>query len=204
VITVSATLPASPAAVFDVLADGWSYAGWVVGATHVRDVDDGWPAVGTRIHHSVGPWPLELHDVTTVTAVDAPRLLELDARLSPVGAARIRLELAADGPERTTVRMSELVEHGPARLLPRSVQALVLIPRNRESLTRLGHLAAARKQNPQNLTPHPPNPASPPFPFASPPFPTRESPAPDPRVPTARLAHPESGLAGRNVRLADP
>jgi hypothetical protein len=144
VITVSAALPVSPAAIFAVLADGWSYAGWVVGATHVRDVDEGWPAVGTRIHHSVGPWPLALHDVTTVTAVEAPRLLELDARLSPLGAARVRLELTATGPEHTTVRMSELVEHGPARLVPRSVQALLLIPRNRESLSRLGHLATGR------------------------------------------------------------
>lgn len=137
-------LPAPPPAVFEVLADGWSYAGWVVGATHVRDVDEGWPAVGTRIHHSVGSWPFVLDDVTEVTAVDPPRLLELDARLSPIGSARVRFELAPAPGQHTKVRMAELVESGPGRLLPRSAQALLLIPRNRESLARLGHLAAGR------------------------------------------------------------
>ena len=146
-IAVSATLPAPPAAVFDVLADGWSYAGWVVGATHVRDVDEGWPAVGTRIHHTVGAWPLVIDDVTAVTAVEPGRLLELAARLSPVGTARVRFDLAAgENAEHTTVRMSELVTSGPGRLLPRAAQALVLIPRNRESLTRLGRLAAGRSR----------------------------------------------------------
>lgn len=151
-IAVSATLPASPAAVFGVLADGWSYAGWVVGATHVRDVDEGWPAVGTRIHHSVGSWPFVIDDVTSVTAVEPGRLLELDARLSPIGAARVRFELSGSDDTahhtagHTTVRMSELVASGPARLLPRAAQALVLIPRNRESLSRLGHLAAGRSR----------------------------------------------------------
>jgi uncharacterized protein YndB with AHSA1/START domain len=144
VITVTATLPAARDAVFDVLADGWSYAGWVVGATHVRDVDPGWPAAGTRIHHSVGPWPLTVHDVTEVTAARRPELLELDARLWPFGAARVRLELTEVSAGRTGVRMSELVERGPGRLLPRAAQALVLIPRNRESLGRLGHLAAGQ------------------------------------------------------------
>ncbi|HEY7595403.1 MAG TPA: SRPBCC family protein [Actinophytocola sp.] len=143
-ISVSAVLPAPPAAVFDVLADGWSYAGWVVGATHVRKVDEGWPAVGTRIHHSVGVWPFVLDDVTEVTAVEGPLLLELDARLSPIGSARVRFELAPSGPHHTTVRMAELVETGPARLLPRAAQALLLIPRNLESLARLGHLAGGR------------------------------------------------------------
>lgn len=141
-IAVRATLPAPPAAVFDVLADGWSYAGWVVGATHVRDVDEGWPAVGTRIHHCFGTWPFEVHDVTEVTAVDPPRLLELDARLAPFGTARVRFELT--GSRTTTACMSEVVTGGAAGLLPRAAQALLLIPRNRETLARLGTLAAGR------------------------------------------------------------
>ena len=36
------------------LSDGWSYATWVVGAARIRDVDDGWPTVGTKIHHPSG------------------------------------------------------------------------------------------------------------------------------------------------------
>ncbi|HEY0447645.1 SRPBCC family protein [Actinophytocola sp.] len=142
-IEVTAEVDAPPEQVFAVLADGWSYAGWVVGATHVRAVDEGWPAVGTRIHHSVGPWPLTANDVTTVTAVARDRLLELDAQVWPVGAARVRFTLTP-APGGTTVSMAELAERGPAALLPRSAQALLLIPRNRESLSRLGNLATGR------------------------------------------------------------
>jgi hypothetical protein len=38
----------SPGQVFAVLRDGWTYPVWVVGASRMRDVDDGWPAPGTR------------------------------------------------------------------------------------------------------------------------------------------------------------
>ena len=43
---VSRQVTASPERVFAELADGWTYVGWVVGATHVRDVDDTWPQPG--------------------------------------------------------------------------------------------------------------------------------------------------------------
>jgi len=43
VATVTATIRATPAAVHAVLADGWAYAGWVVGASHVRAVQADWP-----------------------------------------------------------------------------------------------------------------------------------------------------------------
>ncbi len=142
---VSMRIPASPDDVFAVLADGWSYAGWVVGASHIREVDAGWPAEGTRIHHSVGPWPLLVHDSTGVRAVDSPRMVELDARLWPFGAARIRLELDEVRPGVTEVRMTERAVRGPGRLLPEPVQALLLVPRNRESLRRLADLAVGRQ-----------------------------------------------------------
>jgi len=35
--------------VFDILADGWLYPVWVVGASHLRDVDTGWPQPGSRL-----------------------------------------------------------------------------------------------------------------------------------------------------------
>ncbi|MFD1149067.1 SRPBCC family protein [Saccharothrix hoggarensis] len=145
-IEVRLTVPTSVERVFAVLADGWSYAGWVVGAAHIREVDPGWPGTGTRIHHSVGAWPLAVKDVTTVLDVDPPRMLELEARLWPLGVARIRFEVAAvaDGAE---ITMAEEAVKGPPSLLPESVQGLFLVPRNRESLRRLGDLAA-RKANP--------------------------------------------------------
>jgi hypothetical protein len=135
---------ASIGQVWDVLADGWSYAGWVVGASHIRAVDDGWPKPGTRIHHSVGPWPLVIQDSTEVVRCEAPSLLELDARLWPAGAARITFTLRARSELMTEVRMTEVVARGPSAFLPRFAQDLLLIPRNRESLRRLAALAEGR------------------------------------------------------------
>lgn len=144
-VEVVVTVPAAPERVFAVLADGWSYASWVVGASHIREVDAGWPAAGTRIHHSVGSWPLLLDDTTTVRAVHRPLLLELDARAWPFGAARVRLELTETAPGMTEVRMSEEVVRGPGRVLPHAVQAALLVPRNRETLRRLSDLAVGRE-----------------------------------------------------------
>jgi uncharacterized protein YndB with AHSA1/START domain len=140
-IDVTTTINAPLSRVWAVLADGWTYPGWVVGATHMRAVDDGWPAVGTFLHHSVGPWPLVMSDKTEVLAVEPERLLELKARLWPLGAARIRLELSSVDATRTRVRMSEQATEGPTKILPQSVQAALLIPRNRESLARLSSMA---------------------------------------------------------------
>jgi polyketide cyclase/dehydrase/lipid transport protein len=137
-------VPVSPEQVFAVLADGWSYVGWVVGASHIREVDAGWPEEGSQIHHSVGPWPLLVHDTTSVRVVDPPRLLELDARLWPLGVARIRLELTEVRPGVTEVRMIEQAVRGPGRLVPKAVQALLLIPRNRESLRRLAAMSTGK------------------------------------------------------------
>lgn len=141
---VEITVPASVEDTFAVLADGWLYPLWVVGASHIRDVDPGWPAVGTRIHHSVGPWPLNLSDTTKVREVDPPRMIELEARLWPVGSAWIRLELTEITPDRTRISMFERAISGPAALVPDLVQTQVLAPRNKESLSRLADLVAGR------------------------------------------------------------
>ncbi|MFF0487818.1 SRPBCC family protein [Nocardia sp. NPDC004068] len=135
---------ASPEDVFAVLSDGWLYGLWVVGASHIRDVDPGWPAVGTRIHHSIGPWPLNRRDITVVRALEPPRMLELEARLWPLGAALIRLDLEETADGRTEIRMGEHVWRGPGKLLPANLQQLALAPRNIESLHRLGDLAIGR------------------------------------------------------------
>ena len=130
--------------VWDVIADGWTYAGWVVGASHIRRVDTLWPAVGTRIHHSVGSWPLTLDDTTEVVAVDPGRMIELTARAWPTGEAVVRIELEPMGHARTRVRMIEQAKSGPARLLPKPAQDALLTPRNVETLSRLADLALRR------------------------------------------------------------
>ncbi|MGV9819602.1 SRPBCC family protein [Nocardia xishanensis] len=138
------TVPVDPGQAFAVLADGWLYSSWVVGASHIRQVDPGWPDVGTRIHHSVGLWPLNARDVTTVRDVDPPRMIELEARLWPFGSARIMLELTEIHPHTTHIRMTEHAMRGPATLLPSQLQRVSLKPRNQESLSRLAALIVGR------------------------------------------------------------
>ncbi|MFQ6392227.1 SRPBCC family protein [Nocardia sp. KC 131] len=143
-IEAEVTVPVGPERAFEVLADGWLYASWVVGASHIREVDAGWPEVGTRIHYSLGLWPVTVQDVTEVRAVDAPRMLELEARLWPVGSARIRLDLDRTAPGMTRIRMTEHAMSGPGQLVPNAVQGLLLKPRNQESLARLSDLIIGR------------------------------------------------------------
>jgi Polyketide cyclase / dehydrase and lipid transport len=137
-------VPAPPEQVFAVLADGWSYAGWVVGAAHIREVDDGFPAPGTRVHHSLGAWPAQVEGTTSVTLVRSPCELELDAGLWPLGEAHIRFELTSDG-DGTLVKMHEQVTKGPMAVLPEAAQSLFVAPRNRETLKRLAALAVRSK-----------------------------------------------------------
>ncbi|WP_406266078.1 SRPBCC family protein [Nocardia sp. NBC_00881] len=132
---------------FAVLSDGWSYAAWVVGATHIRDVDPGWPAEGTRLHYRAGVWPFTVDDITQVSAVDPPRLLELEAKLRPFGSAWIRLELTETAPGRTRVRMHEHTKHGPGTWVPDIIQELLLLPRNQESLSRLADIVVGRSRD---------------------------------------------------------
>ena len=117
-IEVSQWVATSADRFFAVLADGWLYPLWVVGASHMRDVDPGWPAEGTSIHHRVGPWPLTVQDVTRVVTVEPGRILELDARVWPTGAARVRLTLTPESGNQTRVTMGEVFDRGPARLIP--------------------------------------------------------------------------------------
>jgi len=141
---IERTIPAGVGRVFEVLADGWSYAGWVVGASHVRDVDPLWPAVGSRLHHSSGPWPLQVEDITIVKAMERDRSLELEARLWVFGKVHISLELTPVTDDSTRVVMVETATGGPAKLVPHPVQKLLFEPRNAEALARLADLASGR------------------------------------------------------------
>jgi hypothetical protein len=142
----SRVIGATPEQIFAVLADGWSYASWVVGAAHMRDVDPSWPAVGSRLHHRVGPWPVNIDDRTVVRAVVPDRMLELDARVWPLGAALVRLTLEPLDADRTRVRMEETLCSTLARKVPDIVQAALIVPRNRESLARLDDIAVHRNK----------------------------------------------------------
>jgi len=131
----------APEDVFAVLEDGWSYGMWVVGAARIRDVDAGWPAPGTKIHHSVGAWPVLLSDETEVEQVDAPRMLQLRVKAWPTGEGRVVLTCAPTGDGKTEVVMEERAVSGPATFMPKAAQDLMLQPRNVEALRRLAYLA---------------------------------------------------------------
>lgn len=135
-------IAAGPADVFAELSDGWGYSAWVVGAAHIRAVDPAWPGLGSRIHHSIGPWPLVIQDTTAVEEVSPERRLVLRARIWPAGEAVVEFDIApADGGVDLT--MTETVVTGPLRLLG-PLAAAGLHVRNVETLARL----AARIERP--------------------------------------------------------
>jgi len=133
----------TPDDVFDVLADGWSFATWVVGAARIREVDESWPAPGSGIHHSVGLWPLLIDDTTTVEELNRPRDLTLKVRAWPGGAGRVRITCQAQSAD-TMVVMEEEATSGPARLVPPPIENALLTWRNEEALRRLAYLAESR------------------------------------------------------------
>ena len=143
--SVSRTTTAAPPDVWAVLADGWSLAGWVVGASRIREVEPGWPAAGTRVHHSVGSWPLVIDDTTSVVSADPGRELVLQARGRPAGEARVTLRLRPDGGG-TLLSMDEVAVRGLGRFVPAPVQWLGIVPRNTECLRRLVLLVEGRSR----------------------------------------------------------
>ncbi|MDP3891029.1 SRPBCC family protein [Nocardioides sp.] len=136
---------ATPEQVWEVLSDGWLYPLWVVGASRMRDVDDTWPEVGAKLHHSVGAWPALLDDDTEVEECRPLRMLRLRARAWPTGAAEVVVRLEPVGAE-TRIVMEENAISGPAALLPKPLQDPMLKWRNVEALRRLAYLCERREQ----------------------------------------------------------
>ena len=141
---VNRTVAAPADVVWSVLADGWMYATWVVGASRIRDVEPGWPAKGSQIHHSVGLWPLLIDDSTEVLRSVPGRELVLKARGWPVGEAHISITLTPERAQHTTVSISEDATAGPGRVIPVPVRQLAIGPRNVETLRRLALIAEGR------------------------------------------------------------
>jgi uncharacterized protein YndB with AHSA1/START domain len=130
-------MPAEPEQVWAVLADPKKYGEWVVGAKEVRGSDGNWPAKGARFHHTVGIWPLHLRDHTSVLESDRPHRLLLQAKIRPIGFARIELELSPLAGGGTRVMM---VEEPSAPFIARVARRLfdpVIYVRNGEALRRL-------------------------------------------------------------------
>lgn len=109
----------------------------------MRSVDEGWPAPGTKLHHSFGAWPLLINDTTEVLEMEPGRRLVLAARGWPIGSARVEITVGADG-DGSLVSIAEDVSDGPARLVPQPVRVAGIDVRNRETLRRLALLAEGR------------------------------------------------------------
>ena len=136
-------MPVLPEAVWDVLAEPDSYGYLVAGSKAIRDAEPGWPAPGSKFHHTIGFGGLTLADHTVALESERPHRLRLRAKGRPLGTATVTLELARkDGG--TLVTMSEHPDgvFGLLALNP-LLQALTRV-RNAESLRRLEELAVRR------------------------------------------------------------
>jgi uncharacterized protein YndB with AHSA1/START domain len=131
-------IDAPPERVWEVLANPECFDDWVVGAKDVRDADDTWPAVGSKLHHSSGVGPLTIDDETRVEASDPPHRLVLLAELGVVGEFRVTLELRPT-PTGTKLWLHEEPVAGLADHVPGTDSAIHA--RNSISLERLKALA---------------------------------------------------------------
>jgi uncharacterized protein YndB with AHSA1/START domain len=142
VVRVSGRTDASAEDVWACLADPYSYARWVSGTAEVRDADPRWPAVGARLRHRFGPWPVRFPDHSTVLECDPPRRLVLAASARPFGVVRAELTVIPDHPG-AWITLSERMIGGLGARWPR-LGDLVQRPRNRRSLQLLVSLAEQR------------------------------------------------------------
>jgi hypothetical protein len=144
-------LRCAPEDVFAVIADGWLFPSWVVGASRMREVDEAWPSVGAELHHSFGVWPVVIDDTTVSIEWDPPRRAVMKARGWPVGEALVTLDVKRRGDD-TVVRIQEEAVAGPGRLIPAPLLDIGLWIRNRETLHRLAYLAEGRVERAENST----------------------------------------------------
>ena len=140
-------MPVAPEAVWDALADPGGYGYWVVGSKLIRDVDDDWPAVGSRFHHKVGFGPLTIDDHSEIVEAHRPRLWRMRVKGRPAGTAMVTLEMKprpADGG--TLVRFSENPDGPFAWLSLNPATHVFTLARNAESLARLEELALLQEE----------------------------------------------------------
>ena len=141
---VSLEMEATPEEIFAVLADGYAYDDWVVGAKQIRAVDADCPAKGSQFHHAIGVGPIDIKDSSKVIEVDAPNRLVLSVRFRPAGTAVVELTMERIDDTRTRVVMKETPKSGAARALALAT-AMMLLVRNEWSLRRLRRLVTQNR-----------------------------------------------------------
>lgn len=140
--SVSRQTSASPAQVWDVLADGWTYPCWVVGAARMRAVDTDFPSPGARLHHSFGAWPFAVDDETICMRSEPGTRIVLEAHGWPLGEAQVDISLRPAVGGGTEIVILEDATDGPGRwLIPGPARQILIRTRNIETLRRLAFLA---------------------------------------------------------------
>lgn len=129
--------------VWDVLIDPYTYPDWLIGAEAIRDLDDSWPAIGSRFHHRVGIGWLSIPDHSEVEDVIEPELLRLAVRARPFVSAVATFRLVGDG-NTTVVTIEEEPSVNVIGTIVRPLMDPLIHVRNHRSLGRLDHLVAAR------------------------------------------------------------
>ncbi|WP_409329481.1 SRPBCC family protein [Trujillonella humicola] len=139
-----AVIEAAPHDVFAVLQDPATYPLWVIGARRLRRTEGNWPSVGATLHHELGALGVTvIRDVTVVRAAEPDTLLELEAKLRPVGVVVVRLRLTPIDVG-TVVTMEERPVDGPVDQVHNPLITWGLQLRNRWALHRLARLARGR------------------------------------------------------------
>lgn len=145
--TMNVLVRRPPEQVWEVLADGPAYAEWVAGTREIREVDRGWPAVGTSIHYTVGLGPITLEDRTTVRIAEPCRVLQMEAHAGWLGTARLAIEILPWGDGSVLVFDEHPLSGRGARWHNAVVEAVVRV-RNRRMLQRLASIVEDRHPAP--------------------------------------------------------
>jgi len=103
------SLPHPPERVFAALTTPETYPLWLIGCQQIRDVEEGWPAPGTRFHHRVGlVWTLTVADSTKVLEVEEPTRLVLEVRARPLGRGRVTFTVDPTSDGTTVLTLDEV------------------------------------------------------------------------------------------------
>lgn len=131
-----------PHRVWRVLANGDSYARWVVGTQKIMHVDAVWPAVDAELRFQAGLGPLHVEDRCVVRICEPERRLELEAVAQAFGTARIAFTLTPWS-DYTLVNLNEHPLSGPGSRLYGPISERLLHLRNRRLLLNLAKVATA-------------------------------------------------------------